>query len=244
MTQTQSDQSQATAPPTDDDPLAHLHKMSTTAGLGSGEYVAVNGTAVFALLLGLASSLALMDSMLLIIPLIGVIVAIVALRQIILSNGTQTGRGLVVLGTLLMFGFGGFVGVQKIVQDVRTREDRQAIENVVTALADKSKAGDYQGLYGLFAGKFQERVKYPDFAERMKSFRESAVYGKLKSAETGLMQFQTDDATGTQYALVRVQLDFEKANRPLPDDLTFKKEGNHWRIEVFATMFPPPTARQ
>jgi len=31
------------------DPLAHLHKMSTTAGLGTTDYVAVNGMSIVAL---------------------------------------------------------------------------------------------------------------------------------------------------------------------------------------------------
>src|SRR6185436_15279396 len=73
MAETQSDHVQTTStstPVVDDDPLAHLHKMSTTAGLGSQEYVAVNGMAVFALVLGLASGFALFDRLFLVIPLV------------------------------------------------------------------------------------------------------------------------------------------------------------------------------
>ena len=96
MSQTQTDpsQTQSNPPPSpaDDDPLAHLHKMSTTAGLGSGDYVAVNGTAVFALLVGVASALALMTEVLLILPLVCVIAAVVAWGQIRHSNGTPGSR--------------------------------------------------------------------------------------------------------------------------------------------------------
>src|SRR6266496_4787827 len=74
--------------PPGDDPIAHLHKMSTTAGLGSGDYVAVNGAAVFALLLGIASALILFEDYLLVIPIACVIVSIVAWIQINHSNGT------------------------------------------------------------------------------------------------------------------------------------------------------------
>src|SRR3954454_3634686 len=105
MTQAQPQtppENRKSSPPGDDDPLSHLHKMSITAGLGSGEYIAVNGAAVAAVLLGLASALALMNELLLIIPFTGIIVAIVALRQIRRSNRTQTGVGLVVLGLVLM----------------------------------------------------------------------------------------------------------------------------------------------
>src|SRR5207249_5999139 len=109
MSQTQTDPSQ-TPPqtPADDEPLAHLHKMSTTAGLGSGDYVAVNGTAVFALMLGVASALALMTEVLLIIPLVCVIASVIAWGQIRHSNGTQTGKRLVIAALVLGLGLGGF----------------------------------------------------------------------------------------------------------------------------------------
>src|SRR5436190_20115121 len=98
MSQTQTDPTQTppAAPPAaaaaGDDHLAHLHKMTTTAGLGSSDYVAVNGTAVFALLVGVASALALMSEVLLILPLVAIVAAFVALSQIRHSNGTQTGK--------------------------------------------------------------------------------------------------------------------------------------------------------
>src|SRR4051794_6354462 len=100
MTQTQEDvpksarpddpaEPAGATPPAGDDPLAHLHRMSTTAGLGSGEYVAINGAAVFGFILGLASALCLFEeTILLVIPLVGAITSIVALRQIAKSNGT------------------------------------------------------------------------------------------------------------------------------------------------------------
>src|SRR3989442_50419 len=92
-----------------DDPFLKLHKMSTTAGLGSGDYVAINGTAIASLLLGIASALVLFGAhLLLLIPLAGVVCGILAFRQIADSNGTQTGRGLAAVGLLLSLGFGGF----------------------------------------------------------------------------------------------------------------------------------------
>src|SRR4051794_23567765 len=98
MTQMQDDPSRATTPvgtaeparPTTVAPPTHRpahagpappappHRMSTTAGLGSGEYVAINGTAVFALILGFASLLCLFEeTILLVIPLVGIVAAIV-----------------------------------------------------------------------------------------------------------------------------------------------------------------------
>jgi hypothetical protein len=71
------------------DPLARLKKMSTTAGIGYGqEYVAVNPVAVAALLLGVGSLLVFLHDVLLLIPLAGVVCAVIAWRQISNSNGT------------------------------------------------------------------------------------------------------------------------------------------------------------
>src|SRR5687767_9287806 len=76
-----------------DEPLAGLFHMSTTAGRGTQEYVAINHTAVAAFLLGLGSLSALAHPILLLVPVAAFVCAIVAVRQINRSNGTQTGKG-------------------------------------------------------------------------------------------------------------------------------------------------------
>src|SRR4029453_1786230 len=119
---------------------------------GSGEYVAVNGAAVFALLLGLASGLALLERMLLILPIAAVVVGIIALVQIKNSNGTQTGKGLVALGLLLALGCGGIVSTLWRTGALPTRQDQKAIDQVLTQqLADTVKAQKYDDTYKLFA---------------------------------------------------------------------------------------------
>src|SRR2546423_11699825 len=94
---------QHSAPATDsaNDPLAKLHRMSTTAGVASQQYVAVNTTAVIAALLGVASGLTLFSQLMLVIPVAGIVCAIVAWRQINGSNGTETGKPLAIAVLLL-----------------------------------------------------------------------------------------------------------------------------------------------
>ena len=185
MSQTQMDPSpmppKSPAAPADDEPLAHLHKMSTTAGLGSGDYVAVNGTAVFALMLGVASALALMTEVLLIIPLVCVIASVIAWGQIRHSNGTQTGKGLVLAALALGLGLGGFVLGRWATEDYRTREDRKAIHQVIIDLGEKLKAGDTAGAYALFSPRFAATIDPNRFAERLKALQ--AYYGKVRSAD-------------------------------------------------------------
>ena len=91
----QAPQSNVTAAATTDraaggeDHLSRLHKMSTTAGVTNLDYVAVNHTAIAAVLLGLLSALSFFGFLLLVIPIVGVVFAVIALRQIGESNGTQ-----------------------------------------------------------------------------------------------------------------------------------------------------------
>ena len=112
MTEPTRDASSAAAPTAAaagavDDPTHNLFHMSRTAGVGLGDYAAVNVRAVIGLILGVASVVAYIfsDSYVpLAIPLAGLIVSLVALIQIQGSNGTQTGRGIALVGLLLAGG--------------------------------------------------------------------------------------------------------------------------------------------
>ena len=243
MSQTQTDPSQSPTPPAapaDDDPLAHLHKMSTTAGLGSGDYVAVNGTAVFALLLGLASALALMSEALLLLPLACLVVSIVALRQIGHSNGTQTGKGLAVIAFVLALGFGGFVFGRWATEGYRTREDRIAINKLISDFSTKARSDDVAAAYGLFSDRFRSRIDPKTFADRLKALK--GFGGKLLSVgSNGLIEFQTDESTGDRYAWTSLKFTFEKF--PFADTAKLHKQGDEWQIDDLPQTFPAPQAQ-
>jgi hypothetical protein len=251
MTQTQQDPSQASktagaAAPASadgggDDPLAHLHRMSTTAGLGSGEYVAINGAAVFALIVGIVSALCLFEETLfIVIPLVGVITAMVALRQIARSNGTQTGRGLAVIGLVLSIAFGGWMIYRKATERSRQSADRAAIESLIKQYGDTVRDGKFDQAYGLFSSRFAERVPLQTFTDRMRFVQEAPTYGKLKGATwNGLAEFETDPTTGAVNGIAAIMLEFEKAPRPIRQDAFFHKDRSEWRIENLPEMFPP-----
>ena len=118
-----------------DDPLSHLHKMSTTAGLGTAEYVAVNGMSVVAIIMGLGSSLSLLDPVLLVIPLVALVLSIIAIYQIKHSNGTQTGIGLAVGGLIFALLFCGLVGGRYVAETVGNHQDELAINDVIGQLS-------------------------------------------------------------------------------------------------------------
>src|SRR3954471_20757728 len=80
------------------DPLHNLYRMSRTAGLGSGDYVAINNTAILSLILGLAGVLSVLYPLLLVVSAAALVCGILALVQIRSSNGTQSGRAFAALG--------------------------------------------------------------------------------------------------------------------------------------------------
>lgn len=258
MSQTQSDPTQTppprpaattTSPTTsqpgggDDDPLSHLHKMSTTAGLGSGEYVAVNGAAVVTLLLGLASALTLFEELLLVIPITAIIVGIVAWRQVNQSNGTQTGKGLVVVGLLCAIGFGGFVVTREATRGMRTRDDRNAIRATINEFGAKVKAGDVDGAYTMFTGDFKQQIDPTLFKQRVELVRQSEIFGSLKDTSwNGLASFQTEDATGRRYAVTKFKMNLDKTQVDM--ETTLRKDDGRWVFHSMPTLFPPPQQQQ
>src|SRR3954451_14166890 len=125
-----SDDAPAEAP----DPIAKLHKMSTTAGVGSQEYVAINNAAIVSAILGLCTALAFLGVPFLIVGAAGIVFGIIALVQIRHSNGTQGGTALAILGILLSLAMAGSVAATSIVEWNHQREDKVQIEGLITQL--------------------------------------------------------------------------------------------------------------
>ncbi len=222
--------------------LSKLHKMSTTAGLGSGDYVAVNIVAVIAALLGVASILAKLDNALLVVPIAGIFCGVIAIVQIGRSNGTQTGRWLAIVGLLLSLGFAGFVVFQKVSDNYRTQQDQQAIADLTREFGEKLKVRDYTGAYDLFGGDFRDRVPFEKFKSRL-SFFETAqaieLYGELSSVEwNGLVQFEFDNRTGSLIAGGLAKMKFAKKGEPLRQNALFRKVGQKWKIDTMPDLFP------
>ncbi len=231
----------AAAPDADaPDALAQLHKMSTTAGLGTTEYVAINAPSVIAVILGLASALAIVDKILLIVPLTGVICAAVALYQIAKSGGTQTGKGLAVLGLLLSLGFAGYVGYLSLRATRQVASDRAAIERIIAQLATTVQQGEFDKSYALFSPRFQERVAQERFAETMRFVRDGS-YGKLQSITTnGRYSFDSDAATGVRVAQAILLIKLEKPNDHSRQEAAFRFVGGQWKFENIPGFFPAP----
>jgi hypothetical protein len=220
------------------DPLSKLHRMSRTAGLGTQDYVAINPAAVTALFLGLASALALVTGMLLIIPAAGVICAIVALWQISRSSGTQSGRWLAGTGLVLSLLFVAGVGATKIAFDIRDRADRESLMKTVEEFGAKLAAEDLDGAYDMLGDRFRRNLPKEEFDANIKARFAHPAHGKLVSMRSsGRIQFenyeQIRNAFGTTQTVI--QLDNGREDR---QQMGFQKLGDKWVIEGFG-WFPP-----
>ena len=220
--------------------MLHLHKMSTTAGLGSQEYVAVNVTAVVAALLGFASLLAMLNNILLVIPIVGAILSCVALAQVHNSNGTQTGKGLAFLGLLLCGGITVGLICTRVVEGIRRSEDQRTIANLCDQFGRLIAQKKYDEAYDLFDADFQERVKPDPFKIHLASLQESKVSPPIDQiAWNGLIQFQTDEG-GLDTAESVMKIHYKDIVGEGRYNARFRRAaGGSWKIDNIPDLFPP-----
>jgi hypothetical protein len=221
------------------DPFAHLHKMSTTAGVGSTEYVAVNLPAVVALLLGLATALCLLDPIFLVIAVAALVMSVISIVQVRKSNGTQTGIGMASIAILLSLAFAGFKGYTVLDQYMIERRESAAINANITQFESLMKAGQYEKAYALTSPKFQEKTKAKDFEDFFKMLEGVPYYGHMKSMVwNGNVLIFTDQASGGRYARTIVRIAYEKApESQRAHDVLLHRVGNDWKIEVISGYF-------
>jgi hypothetical protein len=229
-------------PPAGDDPLAHLHKMSTTAGLGTTDYVAVNGMSIVALILGVASSLSLFANELLVIPIVAVVLAIVAFFQIRDSNGTQTGKGLAAVGLVCALAFVGLVGGRLMFQIIGNRSDEQAIDQLIAQLDQTLRAGKYDDAYKMFTAKFTSKVKQQNFTDTWKRVVEGTKdYPGLSNIRSnGRMEFDTSAETGQTVAVCMSIMEFgpKVPAARIPYYFSKNPDGT-WKVSDIPDLFKP-----
>jgi hypothetical protein len=235
--------STATAPPGDrsdaqaESHLAQLHKMSTTAGVTNLDYVAVNQTAIVAAVLGVLSATALLGWILLAIPLVGIAFAIVAIRQVNDSGGTQTGKGLAVLGLLLSVLFGGGLVVWESMALAAVRGDENRIAQTLSELGRDVKAGDYKSAYALFTDDFQNRVKLEQFEAVWKSAQRPLALGSLHDVQWNEVTPTFGSEAGARTAVIKAIMKFERAQEER-FDVELRQVGGKWLIARLPSFFP------
>jgi hypothetical protein len=229
------------APGDGPDPLAGLHKMSTTAGITSQEYVAINIPAIVAFVLGLASVVAMLHTVLLVVPLAAIVTAFAAISQVRTSNGTQTGRGFAIAGIVLALAIGGIVLVRSVAARYQSQADKLAIAARIEEVGRLVRAKEYDKAYQLFSARFRTRIDRPTFEakwEGAQSYHDVGRITGIKWNQTNIL-FQADPASGTRVGYAASWINFEKVAEPARYTFEFRKSGPNWEVDDIPSLFPP-----
>ena len=220
--------------------LAQLHRMSTTAGVTNLDYVALSHLAIVAVLLGLASALALFGWLLLVVPLVGIVFAIVAIRQINDSSGTQSGRGLAIAGLILCLLFGGGEVVKEVMAITAVSGDKAQISVTLAQAGSLIREQKYKEAYALFDPTFQSYFKFEQFQSIWTSVQSPRSLGPLESMQwNGVVDFET--AAGARVALTNAKMKFARSQEER-FEVTLRKVGEKWLILRFPSFFAEPKA--
>ena len=230
------------------DPLATLHHMSMTAGLGSGDYVAINAPSVVSLLLGIASVAVMMARPLVLIPLAGLVLGLISLRQIRNSGGTQSGRALAWVGVLLSLTFVGLWGSWIYWQNRAERAASDEIQIVVDQLSSAVKASDWDKAWGCFSPQFKTRIgdNRPAFQSAMQKLQAIPTgpdtLARLSKIERGAVLFPpTQFFQKPAESNGKVMVSFDGDSRPKELGAQFRRdEGGAWLIDDLPALFQQP----
>jgi hypothetical protein len=244
----------AELPPDENDPLAHLYKMSRTAGLGSGDYVAINTVAVVSLVFGIAGALVVVDSLFIVLPLVGLILGIIAFRQVRQSNGTQSGAGMAGLAMLLSIAFlGGKVGKEEI-DYLRRRADKKEIVAMISTFGQDisqiepanpdATNSHLASAYDMFDEAFKSRVSLKQFESLWISTLQSPYYGPMVSMYSNdLLKFDVDPKSGDEVCTSIAIAEFKRGEAPRWA-MNFRQLNDKWYIEDMPEVFPAAPAQQ
>lgn len=220
------------------DSLQKLHKMSRTAGLGSGDYAAVNGVAVAAVLFGVGSALVVFDRVFLLVPAIAIVLAVFAWYQIRHSAGTQTGKALCIGAILLALGFTAFLGSKQLLAYLEERRNVGEVAALAETLGKDLSAQNYDAAYDRFSGEFKGRVGKPEFISKFQQFE--SYFGRIRGMRWNeRIRFDVDNKTNDPLAstLALIDLANEKGTR---EEMHFRKTGGKWQVDDLPFAFPKP----
>lgn len=237
---TEPSASPAPAPGAAPDPLARLYHMSTTAGVGTQDYVAINPIAIAALLLGFASSLVVLGDIVLVIPALGLACAVVAFVQVGRSNQTQTGRGIALAGLMLCLLLGGGRVAYDVYEQVHVSDHEREINALMHQLADDVRARRYEEAYALFTDRFHSRVSFDHFKAAWEQYERTPGIGGLQSIEWNGEPMLFQDTPGSTKSVVDAMglYKFKVGGDPTHLIMQFERSGNGpWRISSIPNLY-------
>lgn len=220
------------------DPIASLHKMSTTAGISTQEYVAINSLAIAAAALGAATALAVPWPVpFLLLGVAGIVCGILALRQIGNSNGTQTGKGLALGGIAASLLLAGISFASLVAQKVALRPDEQAMNATIEQIGNHVNAGQFAQAYALFDPEFQAEFPFPKFEQTWKFWLSSV--GKLVTFRgNNIFEFPTN-SQGPRVVITMAVVRFEQIENDTRFGMALRQQGDgQWKVLHLRQIFP------
>jgi hypothetical protein len=224
------------------DRLAQLHRMSRTAGVGSSEYAAVNTLSVIAAVLGLASALALMHEIFILVTCVpGIILAVAAIVQIRQSNGTQTGMPLAILGLAACLAFGGAKGFKQVQSARQQVNDQEEIALVIADFGKRLGDNDYAGAYAMTDPQFQARVPLTRFQALFTELR--TFYGPMPALKPSqYFDWQQDPTDSTRRQAQNQAVTGLPAMRHM--SVVYRFDGQKWTIYNLPELFNEQQGQQ
>lgn len=217
------------------DKLAALYRMSTTSAPASTEYTAINSVAVVAMLMGVASVLALFSSMLLILPAGALLLGFIALMQIRRSAGTQTGRALAIGGMVIALGLGALVGIRTVQAAQLAAANRREVMDAITQLGKKVLAADYPAAYASCSPRFQGEFTAEQFAGGWQSLRSYPGSGDMTGFEpNGQVFFEASGPGGLPTASAGINIRFAKQAEPTTPYVQFVQLNGQWLVDAMS----------
>ncbi|QOV88664.1 hypothetical protein [Humisphaera borealis] len=213
--------------------------MSTTAGLGSGDYAAVNTLAVVAFVGSLLGCLALLADLLVVIPVAAVVCAVIALRQIAASNGTQAGRWAGILAIVIGVGVVGILVGSRIYVSVQNKPDQQQVLSIISEFDKRIGGRDYAGAYQLTTPQFRSRVSEQSFVQKMLQFEANADTGGVAGVTWNgtPIEYQDDPQSSLKTAWVGTVFRYRTTLPPNRIPVSFARQDGKWGINDIPALF-------
>jgi hypothetical protein len=215
--------------------LTGLRAMSTTAGLGQ-DYRSINPVAIVSAVLVLIGLAAIVHPVLLLAPILGGLLGILAAIQIVRSNGTQVGLPLVGIALAGAVGIGLTLGRGAMAQYSADRAAVAQSEEVLTDFGDAVVAGDYDAAYELTSPYFRDIVPKPFFERFVESlesqelpFDQGLLLGELAGSRIGPHLSLAEDGIGPH---TTAELIFDgRSGRESRQPVRLRLTDDGWRIE-------------
>jgi Domain of unknown function (DUF4190) len=219
--------------------------MSKTAGAALGEYAEVNPLAVTSLVLGCAGALVVLGPVLAVVPLVGLILGVLALRSISRSAGTQTGKGFAILGVLISAITVGYAGYGQWSNQQTQEQERLAINQLLQTFGQHVNQNQYDQAYAFLDPRQQSRITPERFKSVMEQVQNSPDYGRIVGTRAGdRIDLTFDPATNYSVAEVLIVADLKPSTlvanevRVARERAVFWKIDGRWKLHDVPSWFP------